>query len=327
MISSRANLAIVGGFVVAALASLVVALAFLAGRTGATDLYYTDYANVAGLKFGSQVVFEGYPVGQVERIVPEQDDGGQTRFRVELSIVRGWKIPEDSIARPVSPGVLAPQNISIAAGDSATLLTPGARIKPAGGVDILSSISSAAGNFDELTDTGLLPLLENLNQQVSIFGELLDKQLRPMVGDLRTITAATAENWPTIAREAAVATTNLAKATDRVDQFMSPERIGTVDRLIANVDRTSESLRNASDELNTLVNASGDDLIVGLQEFRYVMTTLAHYAEPIGEDLDTTTRNFRDFSRQLRQNPGVILRGSETPPDPLAPLAPLPEPP
>lgn len=325
MISSHANLAIVGGFVLAVLASLVVALAFLAGRTGATDSYYTEYANVAGLKFGSQVVFEGYPVGQVERIVPEQDAGGQTRFRVELSVARGWKIPEDSVARPVSPGVLSPQNISIAAGDSKTLLSPGARITPAGGVDVLSSISSAAGNFDELTDTGLLPLLENLNKQVSIFGELLDQQLRPMVGDLRVITAATAESWPTIAREAAVATTNLAQVSDRVDRFMSPQRIGAVDRLIANVDRTSESLRNASEELNTLVNAGGDDLLVGLQEFRYVMRTMAHYAEPIGEDIDLTTRNFRDFSRQLRQNPGVILRGSQSPPDPLAPVAPLPE--
>lgn len=326
MISARANLAVVGAFVLAAIVSLVVALAFLAGRTGAIDLYWTEYANVTGLKFGSQVVFEGYPVGQVERIEPMQD-GGQTRFRVELSVQSGWQIPDNSIARPVSPGVLSPQTISITAGTSGTLLEPGDRIVPAGGVDILSSISSAAGNFDELTDTGLLPLLDNLNRQISTFGELLDSDLRPMVQDLRVITGATAENWPTIAREAAVATTNLAQATDRVDRFMSPERIGAVDRLIQNVDRTAESLRSASEELNALVDAGGDDLLVGLQEFRYLTSTLARYAEPIGEEMDLTARNFRDFSRQLRQNPGVILRGAEPAPDPLAPLPPLPEPP
>jgi phospholipid/cholesterol/gamma-HCH transport system substrate-binding protein len=326
MISARANLAVVGAFVLAAIVSLVVALAFLAGRTGAIDLYWTEYANVTGLKFGSQVVFEGYPVGQVERIEPMQD-GGQTRFRVELSVQSGWQIPDNSIARPVSPGVLSPQTISITAGTSGTLLEPGDRIVPAGGVDILSSISSAAGNFDELTDTGLLPLLDNLNRQISTFGELLDSDLRPMVQDLRVITGATAENWPTIAREAAVATTNLAQATDRVDRFMSPERIGAVDRLIQNVDRTAESLRSASEELNALVDAGGDDLLVGLQEFRYLTSTLARYAEPIGEEMDLTARNFRDFSRQLRQNPGVILRGAEPAPDPLAPLPPLSEPP
>ena len=326
MISARANLAVVGAFVLAAIVSLVVALAFLAGRTGAIDLYWTEYANVTGLKFGSQVVFEGYPVGQVERIEPMQD-GGQTRFRVELSVQSGWQIPDNSIARPVSPGVLSPQTISITAGTSGTLLEPGDRIVPAGGVDILSSISSAAGNFDELTDTGLLPLLDNLNRQISTFGELLDSDLRPMVQDLRVITGATAENWPTIAREAAVATTNLAQATDRVDRFMSPERIGAVDRLIQNVDRTAESLRSASEELNALVDAGGDDLLVGLHEFRYLTSTLSRYAEPIGEEMDLTARNFRDFSRQLRQNPGVILRGAEREPDPQAPLPPLPQPP
>lgn len=326
MTSSRTNLVVVGGFVLATIVTLVVALAILAGRTGATDLYWTEYANVTGLKFGSQVVFEGYPVGQVERIVPVQRDG-QTRFRIELSVARGWQIPEDSVARPVSPGVLSPQTVSIAAGDSHTLLKPGDRIAPAGGVDILSSISKAAGNFDELTDTGLLPLLENLNKQITVFGEILERDFQPMVQDLRVITAATAENWPTIAREAAAATTHLAQATARVDRFMSPDRIGAVDRLIANVDRTAESLRSASEELETLVGSGSDDLLVGLQEFRYLTTTLSRYAEPVGEEIDLTARNFRDFSRQIRQNPGVLLRGAEPPPDPESPLPPLPEPP
>lgn len=325
MTSTRLNLAIVGGFVLAGIVTLVVALAVLAGRTGATDAYYTEYANVAGLKFGSQVVFEGYPVGQVENIEPIQD-GTRTRFRIELSISRGWKIPDDSIARPVSPGVLAPQIVSIVAGKSETSLAPGSVITPAGGIDMLSSISSAAGNFDELTDTGLLPLLENLNKQVSTLGEILERDLRPMARDLNIIVNATAERWPNIARQTDTATAHLAAASARIDAFMSPDRIGAVDRLILNVDRTSESLRSASDELDTLIKAGGDDLLVGLQDFRYLMTTLARYSEPIGQNVDLSARNFRDFSAELRRNPAVILRGGERPPDPVPPLKPQAEP-
>ena len=325
MTSSRSHLVLVGGFVLAAIISLVFALALLAGRAGPTDRYYTVYANVSGLKFGSQVEFEGYPVGQVEEIEPIQD-GTRTTFRVEMSVARGWKIPKDSLARPVSPGVLAPQMISILAGRSSDTLSPGDMIAPAGGVDILSSISSAANNFDELTDTGLLPLLENLNKQVSTFGEILEQDIRPMARDMNIIVNATAENWPSIAQQTNEATASFAAASERVDQLLSPERIGAVDRLILNVDRTAASLRSASEELDTLMKAGGDDLLVGLQDFRFLMTTLARYSEPVSQNVDASVRDFRDFSRQLKRNPGVILRGGEAQPDPVPPLKPVAEP-
>lgn len=326
MTSTRLNLLWVGGFVLAAILSLVIALAMLAGRTGPTDSYHTVYANVSGLKFGSQVVFEGYPVGQVERIEPIQD-GTRTRFRVELSVASGWKIPADSIARPVSPGVLAPQLISIVAGKSEQTLKPGSMIEPAGGVDILSSISSAAGNFDQITDTGLLPLLENLNRQVSILGAILENDLRPMATDLHTIVNATAQHWPTIARQTSEATRSLAAASDRVEQFVSPERIAALDQLVLNVDGTARSLRSASEELDTLMKRGSDDLLVGLQDFRFLMVTLARYAEPVGQNVDLTTRNFRDFSHQIRQNPGALIRGYDERPDVLVPpLRPREEP-
>lgn len=326
MTSTRINLVLVGGFVLACLVSLVVALALLAGRTGATDRYFTEYANVSGLKFGSQVVFEGYPVGQVEAIEPIQE-GTRTRFRVELSVAHGWKIPDDSIARPTSPGVLSPQMISIVAGKSQSWLQPGSMIKPAGGVDILSSISSAAGSFGELTDTGLLPLLENLNRQVSLLGEILEKDLRPMAQDAKVIVGATAERWPSIARQADQATAHLAAASGRFDQFLSHERVASIDRLVENVGETSQSLRRASEELEKLAVAGGEDLLVGLQDFRFLMTTLARYSEPIGNNVQETTRNTREFTNQLRQNPGVLLRGRDERTDPAAPpLRPMPEP-
>lgn len=324
MTSFRINLALVGGLVLAAILSLIVALALLAGRTGATDAYYTVYGNVSGLKFGSQVLFEGYPVGQVESIEPLQE-AARTTFRIGLSITQGWKIPDDSLARPVAPGVLAAQIISIAAGKSQTPLKPGDMITPASSLDLMSSISSAAGNLDQITDTGLLPLLENLNRQVTLLGEMLDQDLRPMARDLRKVAAIGAERLPRIAQQTEDATASLAAASRRIDQFLSPERVGAVDRLIGNVDRTTESLRSASGELDTLIRAGGDDLLVGLQDFSYVMNTLGRYAEPVGQNLDLATRDARDFSRLIRQNPGVLLRGAETIDTTRPPLRPAPE--
>ena len=56
MRSSKINYLIVGLFVLAMIGALVTTVAMLTGRTGAVDNYYTYYANVNGIKFGTQVV-------------------------------------------------------------------------------------------------------------------------------------------------------------------------------------------------------------------------------------------------------------------------------
>ena len=106
MTNHRINYAVVGIFVIAALVSLVAAVAVLTGQTGSTTTYFTTYKNVGGLKFGTQVLYEGYPVGQVEEIAPEEFKGS-TRFRITLAIAEGWRIPADSIAEVSASGLLA----------------------------------------------------------------------------------------------------------------------------------------------------------------------------------------------------------------------------
>lgn len=319
MTSTKVNLALVGGFVLAMLLSLVVALAILAGRTGATDSYYTVYSNVAGLKFGSQVMYEGYPVGQVEGIEPLQE-GGQTQFRVDLTVSHGWKIPRDSVARPVSPGVLSPQTIAITGGNSSEMLKPGEMIPPAMATDLFSAISGAAGNFDEITDTGLLPLLQNLNRQVTVLGDVIEKDVKPMMHDAHAIVGATAEHWPAIVRQADTVTANLALSSSRLNALLSDDRLQAIDRMIVNIDSTAERLRSASGEFDTLLKTGGDDILVALQELRYTMETVSRYAEPVGQNLESSTRNATEFSRLIRQNPGLLLRAPDVPDDTTPPL-------
>ncbi|MBM3581855.1 MAG: MCE family protein, partial [Alphaproteobacteria bacterium] len=81
MKASRINYFAVGLFVIASIVGLVVAIAVLSGRTGATDPYYAIYRNVTGVKFGTQVMYEGYPIGQVETVTPVPEAGRMT-FRV-----------------------------------------------------------------------------------------------------------------------------------------------------------------------------------------------------------------------------------------------------
>ncbi len=96
MRSSKLNYLVVGLFVLAMIGALITTIAMLTGRTGAVDNYYAYYANVTGIKFGTQVVYEGFPIGQVEEVTPEEKVG-RMLFRVDFSVIQGWRIPKDSV--------------------------------------------------------------------------------------------------------------------------------------------------------------------------------------------------------------------------------------
>ena len=64
MKSNKVNYVVVGVFVLAMLVGAIAAIALLSGRTGPTETYFTSYGDVSGIKFGTKVLYMGYPVGQ-----------------------------------------------------------------------------------------------------------------------------------------------------------------------------------------------------------------------------------------------------------------------
>ena len=309
MISTRVNLAVVGAFVLAGLATLIYVLAALAGRTGSTDSYYTTYSNVTGIKFGSQVFYEGYPIGQVTGITPMTEDG-RLRFRVSLAVVEGWKIPEDSVAQSSSTGLLAPQVVAIIAGTSTTPLKPGSLITPGLGGDLFSTVSGAAGNVNKLTNEALLPLVMNLDHQVSAVGGLLDGDVRKLVANANVVAAAAAQDLPLVLRDARTASSGLAGLTKQVQSVLTPERIASIDHIIGNADKATASLAKTSAALEKLSGDSSDDLRVAVRELRFTSESLSRHAESISQNLDSATRNLQELSRRLKQNPGLLIRNS-----------------
>lgn len=259
MTSTKLNLTLVGSFVIAAIVSLVIALSILAGRTGATDSYYTVYDSVAGLKFGSKVLFQGYPVGQVDDVVPFEE-AGHTRFRIELSVSKGWKIPQDSIARAEAAGILAPQTIFIVAGLSDKLLEPGAMIAPAPGSGLMSSMRDMAQNANILMATAIQEL------------PMILKQAGKTVADM--------------------------------------------DRFVNNADHAVDSLGHSAQNLEKFVQTGGPELLTTLRELRMTTESFSRHSESFSQNMETTSSNLQEFSRQIRQNPGLLLRDSEVTDDP-----------
>ncbi|MEK7244864.1 MAG: MlaD family protein, partial [Pseudomonadota bacterium] len=180
MKGNRLNYFAVGLFVIASIVGLVVAVAVLSGRTGASEGYYAVYRNVTGVKFGTQVMYEGYPIGQVETVTPTPEAGGMS-FRVNFAVRQGWRIPDDSVANIAAPGLLSAITISIQAGKSANALKPGNQIKSQEAANIFAMVSSVAGDLGVMAEQNVKPLLGNLNLIANEILAILDKDGKNLV--------------------------------------------------------------------------------------------------------------------------------------------------
>ncbi len=309
MKGNRLNYFAVGLFVIAAIVGLVVSIAVLSGRTGAVDSYYAIYRNVTGVKFGTQVMYEGYPIGQVETVTPKPEAGGMS-FRVDFAVRQGWRIPDDSVANIAAPGLLSAITISIQAGKSATALKSGAQIKSQEAANIFAMVSSVAGDLGLLAEQNVKPLLANLN---TIAGEVLaiiDKDGKNLIRNASTMIEDINARVPVIAGNVQEFTDRMKKNSEEISGLLSPENREKLDRTIANLDQATQSLEQLAGLARGVVAENRGDI-------RYTVESITRHIEAINQNLEGAARNMLEFSRQIRQNPGLLMGG--TPPKDTAP--------
>lgn len=136
---------IVGVFVIG------VAVAFLfyaygATGAGARNLYEVDavFGRVDGVALGTEVRIAGVKVGSV---TGNELDTNTYEARVKLAIADGVPIPDDSIAKIVSDGVLGGAHVAIEPGASEDMLEDGDVIAiTQGSVDLLGLAVQAFTN-------------------------------------------------------------------------------------------------------------------------------------------------------------------------------------
>ena len=301
MYSKRINYLLVGSFAVAMLVAAVIAVATLAGRTGPTDRYYVLLDNVTDIKYGTQVRFEGFPVGQIEHIEAAELGAGK-RFRLEISVVEGWRMPIDSVARIGNSSFLAAKTLDIQSGESDELAAPGAQIASARPDDMFSTMRAAAGQLTALSEGNIKPLLAALQTLVS------------------TVNADT----PVITRELTSFTQNLNASLVPIRAILADENIQAIARALANTESATETLAKASDDLalamsklnhiatnlDDLVEANDTAVEQTLKDLQYTLATVASSVDTIVHNFDGAARHMNEFSRLIRNNPGVLLGGT-----------------
>ena len=63
-------------------------------------------------------------------------------------------------------------------------------------------------------------------------------------------------------------------------------------------------------QLDGLLTESRPDLQQAVSDLRHVLEQVSRYSDVILQNLDSTSRNMNEFSRQIRENPGRLLGGA-----------------
>ncbi len=335
MRNPKINYLLVGGFVVAVVIGLIVAVAMLTGRTGATDDYYAVYDNVGGVNFGTRVLFEGYPVGQVERIAPVQEDG-HMRFHVEMSVIRNWPIPKDSVAEISASGLLAAVSINLRAGRSQDMLKPGELIPGRSAANLMASVNDLANDIRNLTETDIKPVIAKISEVLTGVGQMVGTDGQAMSGDLRKLVEQLNQATPGVIKDIQSFSGRLNQSADRLDLLLSDKNLHTIQDIVENLNSATYNMnqltaqlgqtratidgmvKNADSMVNDMkqvVTTNKGDVEHAISDLRQSIETVSRHIDAISENMEGASRNMNEFSRQIRENPGLLF-GSKPPADP-----------
>ncbi len=298
------NYLMVGSTVLAAFVLFLYILFKLTGGVGENDAYHVYYSSVSGLNEGTPVTYEGYKVGSVSAIVPERGEGG-TRYRVDVRIRDGWQIPADSIASIYSEGLLAETVINIEEGEGIRYLSPGDELQGRQGVDMFAALAAIADDVGGLTRDSVRPLLDNLNSRISMLGGQVGERLPTILDGMQQLVGS------------------LQQSAERLNRVLDSDTEQRVARVIDNTDEMSSNLLTLSEgllevqqEARTLLSESNgmvldnrEDMDKAIDALRRSLEEVASYADGILQNMEGASRNMNEFSRQIRQNPGLLLGG------------------
>jgi phospholipid/cholesterol/gamma-HCH transport system substrate-binding protein len=316
------NYTAVGVFVAAMIVALIWALAQISGRTGPTDSYAIVMDSVTDIDYGTLVRYQGFKIGQVERIEPEWRDG-KYLFRVVVTVDQGWKVPADSVARIAASSFLAAKTVEIYAGEATELVAVGGEIVGGPPADAFSLMAQVAGQIGDLSENSLKPLIQDVDDIIKRIGNNTDANLEELFASLQAIAADVQNKTPKITSDLSTFTTQMNATLLQADKLVDDRNIESVRAILANVENASlqasgvaDDLKAVSRKVQTLIDQV-DDMVAGnrknidksVANLEYILRSVAQNIDSITRNIDGTARNMSEFSRLIRQNPGLLLGG------------------
>ena len=274
----------------------------MSGKNTQTDTYHSYFENVTGLGFGNPVYFEGYRVGQVEKITPEYQNKKLT-FKTEYTLIKGWQVPSDSLTVIQSSGLLSDMSLSITSGNSSDLLTPNSEIATKKGADLMATVSKLAEDFDSLSEDKIIPLLDLVYERVDNLTASLDQQIPDILTSLQVLIK------------------DVNSLVDTANGLLSNENLDGVENIISNIEKLSKDINQVSnwiegsfDKVNGLISAgdsildkSNDQVQNILKYASEMMETLNNRADTITSELESASMNINEAMDNIRKDPSTLI--------------------
>ena len=95
---------------------------------------------------------------------------------------------------------------------------------------------------------------------------------------------------------------------------MTPGTREKIEDVIANLDKTTVSMEALISDLGGMMASYDGEMQKTLGETRYIVESVSRHIDSINQNMDGAARNMYEFTRQIRQNPSLLL-GSQAPED------------
>jgi len=310
------NYLVVGIFVFSIMIFTIVVMYKLAMPDQETEDYYAEYTSIMGIKVGSTVTHGGFQIGTVtdiERVARK----GATRFKLRLTIKKGWKIPKGSFAEVVAPNLLSVQLINIIEDSPAVTSKkatttveyhkPGASLFGKDEASITTMLNGIAKNFSDVSETSIRPLLTNLNEHINKIGTKLSEQI------------------PQIAENTNKLLISLNQGADQVNKILGVENRGYIRNILRNADKMSAKMLEMTTKLDQVrarlasVMANVDKIVAAnkhdvrriVSSTRKTLDAISSRITTIVSNIEQTSRNMSEFTYKIRKNPGLIIRNKK----------------
>lgn len=326
---SKANPAVIGGFVIGGIALIVIGLLVFGGTSWfAKRNTYVAYfpGSVKGLQVGANVDFRGVTIGQITQVKVQYDPADQS-FRIpvimefdpsRIDIIGGDRsVQEDeNLDELIKAGLRAQlQSASLLTGllfvnldfkpDTPVNLTGGKEPYPE--VPTIESgmekIQESAGNIAQQLPV-LIDDLTKLLKQIDDDLSDTSSDFKSIVANIDEITGRLRDRGPDVQKiveNTAAATADVRQAAQTLDQILqtNSDAVGT---LIDEWTLTAGSVRRLSDQVNDTLAENQEGLNDFIQTGLYEYTGLAQDAQRM---VDQITR----VVEQLERDPSGFLFG------------------
>ncbi len=296
----------VGLFTLIIIVLTLMAMVKMTGKQGDVDEYHSYYNNVTGLGFGTPVYYEGYRIGQIERIAPEAKKSGLV-FKVSFSIKQGWQIRTDANAQIQSAGLLADMSININAGKENTFYTPGDVIPGRLPEDLFAQLGEVSEDITDITEDQIKPMLDMLNTR------------------LDSITRQVDDGLPSIMQNINDTTANLNQVAQSANNILNTENSERISQVLENMVNISANMQNSlkaldksMDNIDALITdarglVTDNDSVVAtmLDTLSRTSTDASQQLDVILGEIESASMNLNEATNAIRRNPASLIFSSD----------------